>query len=209
MRILIVEDDEKFRPELEEWLRVNFKDEGIEIESAATVEEGRNKLLALHQRGKQLDAVVLDAKLPAKEGEHEEIDLSLVDEARKWFPDSLLIIYTAYMADVSPLADQTRGVDYRISKMSDKAREELIEVLRERPLLDRLHEIFGNRPRGRERGTRYSAGSHRCVSWSLNTLVSDILRVYDKLSPGTKDEIKRYFRVEKDDRGQLVVKFHN
>lgn len=207
MRVLIVEDDENYRPELEEWLRVNFEEEGIELESATTVEEGRDKLFALHQRGKPLDALILDALLPARKGEHEEIDLSLVSVARDRFPDSLLIIYTAYEPDVSPLARETRGVDYVLDKNAPNAKDHLVQVLRDAPLLKRLRDVFGDRSYGR--GTRSGAGSRHCVSWALNTLVSDILRVYPKLSRETRDKIRRYIPIEEDDQGNPIVKSHS
>jgi len=207
MRILIVEDNETYRLALEDMLREEFQDEGIEIEAATTVNGGQEALDNLYQRGKQLDAIILDAKLPKEEGGMDEIDLTLVEHARKRFPDSLIVIFSAYVGE--QVSASIKGVNVVLSKNASKAGEQLIQVLREYPLLKRLHNIFGDsfaRPGGE---TRYGGGPHHCVSWPLNTLVADILRVYHKLSPETRAAIERYMHIEKDDQGNPTVNFHH
>ena len=99
-KILIVEDDEKLRDELEIFLNKN----GYEAESLKTFENTKNDILEISP-----DLVLLDINLPVQDGEY------ICRELRKQ-SNMPIIIVTSRDNEVDELISINYGADYYITK---------------------------------------------------------------------------------------------
>lgn len=99
-KILIVEDDEKLRDELEIFLNKN----GYQAESLKAFENTKNDILEINP-----DLVLLDINLPAQDGEY------ICKEVRKQ-SNMPIIIVTSRDNEVDELISINYGADYYITK---------------------------------------------------------------------------------------------
>jgi len=91
-RFLVVEDDPHTLAQLKELLKEEFAD--AFVDTADTVEQGRELLKAAARAGQGYDAALLDFRLPSSLGENPEIDYSLCNEVRKMQLGTLVIHMT-------------------------------------------------------------------------------------------------------------------
>jgi len=120
-RLLIVEDEEDLLWGVAELL--NEKDDLFEIEIARNGEEA-NDLLAK----KSFDLVITDIRMPKMDG------LKLLDEIKKGYRDTKVIVMTAYGSNLKELA-KAKGAVHFINKPFSfpEFRDLVIQTLKEEP----------------------------------------------------------------------------
>jgi len=90
-RLLIVDDEEELLWSIAEFL--NKKDDLFEIEFARNGEEAKDQLAK-----KSFDLVITDIRMPEMDG------LKLLDEIKKVYRDTKVIVMTAYGSNLKELA---------------------------------------------------------------------------------------------------------
>lgn len=200
---LVIEDN---KPEtLGNLLVEHFQDAKVKI--ASSVEESNAVMEGMRKSFRTFDAIVVDLSLPQKPSAPEEIQYVICRTARDSFPDAFIVIYSQYLQSPEFRAQLDLLEDYAdamVDKNEDDAEERLIRLVRERPLLRRLHELF-DAPSRQRRLAHRSSGYVRSGTMEATIIASDIMSYWDDLSPEAKEDVEHYLKVEKDDSG---VKFH-
>jgi CheY-like chemotaxis protein len=202
MRILFLEDTEDELKNVEELLRVSFY--GVDLETATTGKEAREKLDRARQTGKRFDVAVLDMKVPADAGKAADFDFALCDHARDVFPEIVTIHYTAYGRETAVRVHRDRYLGYdKIVDKIDDGPDVLVEAIRQGysdKLLDRTRMLLG----GAFRRSGAGLASMRCGTLEVNALIQDITDDFGLLDPLRQVEIQNYVTVEKVEAGFRV-----
>jgi len=203
MRILFLEDTEDEFNEIVALLRISFP--GVELETATTGNEAREKLDRARHTGKRFDVAILDLKVPADTNMPEELDLALCERARDLFPEIVLIRYTAYADSKAVQAHGGRylGYDKIVDKIVDGP-SVLVEAIRQGygdKLLDRTRALLG------AAFTRSRAGMTpiRCSTLEANALIQDIANDFGLLDSQRQAGIQDYVTVDKVGAGFRVT----
>ncbi|MBI1766715.1 MAG: response regulator [Acidobacteria bacterium] len=199
-RILIVEDIANTLAELCELLREIFPDSFIE--ACSTVEEGLRQISLAAARGCPFDVAILDFKLPARKGEHPEIDESLCQAIKTAMLGTLVIHITAFHQDpkvIKHIADYHSGTkDPRVELIAKTAYwpeallGEMKAYLYGKLLETPLDKLF----RGQSATT--AAGEGGSLTHELATLSRDIATYWEDLNETTKTRVQQLFHVTKD-----------
>jgi hypothetical protein len=165
---------------------------GVDLETATTGREAREKLDRARQTGKGFDVAVLDMKVPTDTKQPAKFDLALCDRVREAFPEIVLIRYTAYAGAEPVRADGGRylGYDRIVDKIKDGAGV-LVEAIRQGygdKLLDRTRALCEG-AFGRSRG---GLASIRCGTLEANALLRDIANDLGLLDSKRQAEIQNY-----------------
>jgi DNA-binding NtrC family response regulator len=196
MRILYLEDTEDELKEIAGLLRISFP--GVDLETATTGKEAREKLDRARQTGKRFDVAVLDLKVRADINMPEELDLGLCDYAKDLFPEIVIMHYTGYadMDAVRAHGEPYMGYHKIVRKIPDGP-SALVEAIRQGygdKLLDRTRVLL------RAGSKRSAAGlvAMRCGTLEMNALIQDIANDFGLLDSQRQAEIRNYVTVEEE-----------
>jgi DNA-binding NtrC family response regulator len=160
VRILIVDDEQHVRTSLAAW----FRDEGYTVSVAGG---GREALERLGQEG--ADILLVDIKMPGMDG------LELQRKVRELWPDSTVVIMTAYAAVETAVQALKEGAYDYIVKPFDP--EDLSRLVR------KAAERYSLLTENRSLRERLEAAAPRLVCGAAGTM-SRILEQVDQVAPG-------------------------
>ena len=126
-RLLIVDDEENMR----ELLKDFFEDEGFKVEVAA------DGMQALEKMDKSVNIVISDNRMPVMEG------MELLDKIKEEYPETQVIIITAYSTPKLAVEAYKRGAAAYITKPfnPDELLKKVKEILRVQRMTHRHHEL--------------------------------------------------------------------
>jgi CheY-like chemotaxis protein len=216
-RILLVEDDPPTVSQITKAIEEEIPQ--ARVDSATTVQEAVTCLNKYATR--PYDAIILDFRLPASTGEHDEVDESVCFEARTLMPDALMVHITAFEDDpqiIHHLKDvhetQFGNKAIRLWKLETKK-----NIANE--LLDRLKpELYGQRVMKLLRGLfnlqnspaaatnlrkRFVRGRRtgRSRTHDLDIVTQAIACYWPSLAEDVKKQIRQIFSVK--ERGTQVI----
>ena len=126
-RLLIVDDEENMR----ELLKDFFEDEGFKVQVAG------DGVQALEKMDKSVNIVISDNRMPVMEG------MELLDRIKDQYPETQVIIITAYSTPKLAVAAYKRGAAAYITKPfnPDELLKKVKEILRIQRMTHRHHEL--------------------------------------------------------------------
>ena len=119
IRALIVDDDKASRVGNEKAL----KDEGLDVETAVSAEECLEKLNADWDHRQRFDVVVLDLRMPGKDGDE------IIADILRLHPFTAIIILTAFAEVDTAVSTMWKGAYLYLNKPCDP-REKLLPAVR-------------------------------------------------------------------------------
>ena len=226
-RILLVEDDSPTVNQITKLIEEEILE--ARVDSAMTVQDA----IALLRKNstRPYDAIILDFRLPATTGEHDEVDESVCYEARMLMPDALMVHITAFEDDpqiVHHLKEvhdtQFGNRAIRLWKLETEP-ETQINIATE--LLNRLKpELYGQRVIGMLRGLfnfqktpatpinvrkRFTRGRRtgRSRTHDLDPVTQAIARYWPHLDKDVKKQVKEIFSVKENGKDVTVSIFRS
>lgn len=126
-RLLIVDDEENMR----ELLKDFFEDEGFKVQVAP------DGMQALDKMNKSVNIVISDNRMPVMEG------MELLDKIKEEYPETQVIIITAYSTPKLAVEAYKRGAAAYITKPfnPDELLKKVKEILRVQRMTHRHHEL--------------------------------------------------------------------
>lgn len=205
MLVCIIEDHREELKATVDLVKHQLEKFAPEVRSAQSGVEGEEVLMRSRENGEYFDLIIIDLKLPRLKGEPERADHELPELARSLFPDSTIIMRTAYAGRANPPRMILRGVDFVMDKTSAEAPEEFSQAITEYPIMRRFRNIFGVEGFGSVSGYRERLHEHGgSLTLELNALISDILTNYGKLSDEAREEINRHITIH-EKNGEYVI----
>jgi CheY-like chemotaxis protein len=221
-RILIVEDIRNTLKQLKIFISEALKEPdgapSVVIHTAEAVEDAKQLILEAKERGQPYHAVVLDFKLPKRQGHNPELpetDESLCLLIRQQTPDTLVAHITAYRDD-EVVSSHVRLVHEEqidpwaliFSKADSEYALNLVERLRAflygMRIEEQMAHVFGV-PQGlafaaRGRIERARSRAERSLTHDIAALRRDIVAHWHYLDERLQNHIRKFFRVDDESR---------
>lgn len=212
-RVLVVEDIPLTKEQLVKVLHEGIS-EGVHVDAAGDVEEALAFVRGAED-SQPYDVAILDFKLPEKQGEPPEIDVTVCAAITKTRHGTFIIHISGYPSDVKvkdhvATCHAEEGGAVIIDKSAGWSHE-VLQKVRERlfgePIRQQLEALFGPEVAAGARPRSASISvprARRCATGVLNTLVSDIELYWADLNDGLRQRIRDIF-VVKDIEGGVRV----
>ncbi len=193
--ILLVEDELHTREVLRDLLKEVLT--SALIDTASTVEEGRQKIKVAASDNRPFDVAILDFKLPVGKGEYPEFDESLCEEIRDKMPEALVIHITRYHEEsfvtshISAYHTGKNAPRVELIQKTDKWSEKLLSEIKAYLIQQQLYSLFEKQAKATE--ARKVVGSSGSLTHALAALSRDIEAYWHDLDDATKARIREYF----------------
>jgi hypothetical protein len=198
-RILIVEDDLNTLEELREVLQEEFPD--VLIETALTVNEGRDKIRDAVMRNRPFSIAILDFKVPLDKGHNPEVDESLCRGISSRMPETLVIHITSFHEDQDVdrhIRKYHTGINApRIGRPIQKNAfwpEKLVGEIKSHFIERQMDALVGPKAMSPARNLE-SGRIGASATQPLGTLTRDIATFWNGLHDETKERVRDYFIV--------------
>ncbi|MEK7407042.1 MAG: hypothetical protein AAB225_18370 [Acidobacteriota bacterium] len=198
-RILLVEDQELTRETLLRLLRKYFPD--AEVKGVANEAAAGAILKEWEDDRIELDAAVLDLKLPRTEGGTAVVS-DLCDLVARLQPRAVVGHITAYFRDkdvndhlVDLHVKKAHKAGFTVDKTEQNWEDDLLRKLMNYRVERKLDEAFDTAPGFRRRSARGWAG-RSSATYRIASLADDISRYWKHLEPHLQDRIRKNFDVQ-------------
>jgi CheY-like chemotaxis protein len=221
--ILIVDDE----PETSYQVKALINEEipEAQVETAATVEEGRQALMGAHRADRPFDAVILDFKLPETAGENPEVDVSLCREIELLMRNALVIHITAFKEDpfIIQHLEEVHETKFgnkaiRLWKLDTKIAEQLLDKLKPelygQHVLQQIKNLFNLEAPAKsstKKRQRYARGfrTGRSRTHELGTVTRQIAACWDNLDEEVQGKVQEIFSVKRSGKDVTVSLFRS